>query len=416
MSDPPVSVVIVSRGRPDDLRVCLTGVSQQIYHPFEVVLVSDADGCSVASQFGSRIKTVRYEEANISAARNAGIAAAAGEIIAFIDDDAVPEPTWLTYLTEPFARLGVNVVGGCVLGRNGITPQWQARQVTRQGWHRGVETDGQDAVILPVQGDWLPKTEGTNMAVKSDTLRAIGGFDPAFRFYLDETDLNVRLTEAGHKTAYAPQAQVHHRSAASTRRKVSRAPRTLFEIGASIAVFLRKHAGSVDVFSVISEQREDQRRRLLRHMVGGTIEPADVQPILKSFDEGVQAGLGRKPAELPLIPPGQMWQPMVHEKSESHHRLFSGRSWQRGSLRDAARRHVAEGGRATVFCFSPTAFFHKVRFHADGVWEHRGGLYGRSDRSQPLVQFPKFGQRVSIEATRVAKTRNMDHNTVSKTR
>ncbi|MEP5155405.1 glycosyltransferase family A protein, partial [Planktotalea sp.] len=92
MSTPSVSVIVVSRGRAADLPLCLTGISQLDYPEFEVVLVADKDGMEAARDlsFFEDLKCVAFEEANISAARNLGIAEAAGEIVAFIDDDAVP--------------------------------------------------------------------------------------------------------------------------------------------------------------------------------------------------------------------------------------------------------------------------------------------------------------------------------------
>ncbi|MEO0704037.1 MAG: glycosyltransferase family A protein, partial [Pseudomonadota bacterium] len=104
MSDAlPVSVVVVSRDRPDALRRCLEGVAQLQYPTFEVVVVADAAGVAAAQQMplADNLKIVPFERANISQARNLGISQAAGEIVAFIDDDAVPEPSWLSYLTDP---------------------------------------------------------------------------------------------------------------------------------------------------------------------------------------------------------------------------------------------------------------------------------------------------------------------------
>jgi GT2 family glycosyltransferase len=66
------------------------------------------------------------------------------------------------------------------------------------------------------------------------------GFDPAYHFYLDETDLNMRLVATNHLTAIAPLARVHHGFAQSIRRYGDRVPRDLFDIGASWAVFQRK--------------------------------------------------------------------------------------------------------------------------------------------------------------------------------
>ena len=94
-----VSVVVVSRHRPAALSLCLTALTLQDHPGFEIVLVADPGSVGVRPDLP--IKRVRFDAANISAARNAGVMAAAGEVVAFIDDDAVAEPTWLSRLTAP---------------------------------------------------------------------------------------------------------------------------------------------------------------------------------------------------------------------------------------------------------------------------------------------------------------------------
>ena len=198
MALPQVSVVVVSRDRPNSLALCLRGLSQLYYHPFEVVLVGDDTALTVAEELGltDRIKAVLSTEANVSAARNAGIAAAAGEIIAFIDDDAVPEPTWLHYLIKPFAVLGADAVGGFVIGRNGISLQWGGRTIDGAGFHHDLEVQEPQGELATAAEGSAARTEGTNMAVRRDRLVALDGFDPGFRFYLDDADLNMRLAAA----------------------------------------------------------------------------------------------------------------------------------------------------------------------------------------------------------------------------
>ena len=120
MTQLPVSVVVVSHGRPEMLKRCLLGLSQLQYDPFEIILVADPLGVSAAGQTGlaDDLKIIPFEEPNISAARNLGVAAAAGELIAFIDDDAVPEPQWLRYLCAPAVQSDVAAMGGYVRARH----------------------------------------------------------------------------------------------------------------------------------------------------------------------------------------------------------------------------------------------------------------------------------------------------------
>ena len=132
MTDPlPVSVVVVSHRRPAELRVCLTALMQVDYAPMEIVVVADGAGLDAIADlpFLDQLKTLRNDAAGISIARNLGIVAAAGDIVAFIDDDAVPEPSWLRHLTEPFTDPDVAAAGGYVRGRNGISFQWKARTI-----------------------------------------------------------------------------------------------------------------------------------------------------------------------------------------------------------------------------------------------------------------------------------------------
>ena len=99
--DLSVSVIVVSRGRPKALLRCLTGLGQVLYPAFEIIVVADPAGMTALQpDWAGRIKAVGFDQPNISAARNLGVAQAAGDIVAFIDDDAVPEPGWLIHLTR----------------------------------------------------------------------------------------------------------------------------------------------------------------------------------------------------------------------------------------------------------------------------------------------------------------------------
>jgi len=408
MSDMTVSVIIVSRGRPDALRRCLMGIAQLQYSSFEVVVVACPAGISVTEEMEilPDIKCIAFDEANISAARNLGLVNAAGEIVAFIDDDAVPEPHWLRHLVAPAVRSDVVAMGGFVRARNGISFQYKARTLDAQGMPHDVEVDPLQATILiPPKGRAI-KTEGTNMAFRRDVLVGIGGFDPAFHFYLDETDVNMRLARAGHATALVPLAQVHHGFAASIQRREDRVPRDLFEIGASWAVFQRKYIPKDNRATHWAGICAAERRRLLEHMVAGRLEPRDVTRLSKRLFAGFREGEERSLANVKLPRHALLpFQPVTSPLRASGFVAVRGLRG-RAALQAAAAR-VAAGSIETVLILSPTTLFHKVYFNAQGVWVQRGGLFGRVNRTEKLFQFTTLFRRAARERARIAQVRGL---------
>ena len=91
---PSVSVVVVSLGRPAALRRCVSALRQLRYRPYEAIVVADRAGRDALGDHAGLhyIRVVPNEAEGVAAARNLGIGQAAGEIVAFVDDDAVPEP------------------------------------------------------------------------------------------------------------------------------------------------------------------------------------------------------------------------------------------------------------------------------------------------------------------------------------
>ncbi|CUH79269.1 glycosyltransferase family 2 protein [Tropicibacter naphthalenivorans] len=402
----PVSVVVVSRGRPEALMRCLTGLSQVDYAPFEIVTVACPAGVAAvqARPDADHIKLIPFDEANISAARNLGIDAAAGEIVAFIDDDAVPEPLWLRHLTAPFDT-GADAVGGYVIGRNGISFQWTARSVDVLGQAHPLDITGTDPVVPQLPPLHALKTEGTNMAVRREVLAALGGFDPAFHFYLDETDLNLRLAAEGHTVALAPLAQVHHGFAESERRTRDRTPKDLTQIAASQRVFLRKHAPAKQHKPAWKAFRTEQRLRLLRLMQRGPLGPDDVMRLMAGLRKGGKQGETRAFGDTPPRPePTQDFLPYP-SRLDAPRVTLAGRIWQRKALRAQARDHAAKGDIPSVYLFTSTTQFHRVWYDFDGFWQQSGGLFGRSIREGTFFRFRTFSSRLRIEQARVAAVR-----------
>lgn len=285
---PTVSVIIASHGRPEALSLCLTAVSQLAYYPFEIVVVACVAGCAAVAAHpeAARIVSVPQPEANVALARNLGLANSGGEIAAFLDDDAIPEPFWLDHLVHPLATGLAKLSGGFVTGRNGFDLQWGARSVDRLALHKDIRAPGAEPFVPDLPEGLALRTEGTNMAARRGALAELGGFDTGYRFYLDDTDLNMRAAESGFRTASVPRARVWHRQLPSARRGPDRVPRDLTDIGRSLARYLDRHAPTDAREAALSRHRENERARAIRHMVRGTLSPDDLGPLLRSFDAG----------------------------------------------------------------------------------------------------------------------------------
>ncbi|EAQ03930.1 putative glycosyltransferase [Pseudooceanicola batsensis HTCC2597] len=413
MDDPTVSVVVVSRDRGPSLELTLVGLARQLHDNYEIVVVADAAGLDAVrrQKLGREIKTVPFADPNISLARNLGTAVAAGEVVAFIDDDAVPEPTWLRHLTAPFSEPDVAAAGGFVIGRNGISFQWKAHSVDHTGQARPLDVDPARATALTPPPGRAVKTEGTNMAFRRSVLAQLGGFDPAYRFYLDDTDLNMRLARARHVTAVVPMAQVHHSFAPSSRRHASRAPRDLFEIGASLSVFLRRHCPEDAREKAVTDFVAGRDRALISHMVAGRLEPRDLRRLRARLAAGIEAGRSRTLYPLPGLPHSSEPFLPFRTRATGQSITLAGRPLSRRRLRAQAAARAAGGATVSLFILSPTALFHRVRMTRDGVWEQTGGIWGRARRDEPLVRATSFRRRLAQEIARIAALRQ--HKTPS---
>lgn len=396
-----VSVVIVSRHRPALLRRCLLGLSQQDLPGFEVVVVADPAG--IAATEGFAVKRVGYDEPNISAARNLGIARAGGDAVAFIDDDAVAEPTWLSRLTAPFTDPAVIAATGFVRGRNGISFQWRAAWVDRSGQDIPLPVTG--VTLLPSTPNRAVKTQGTNCAFRRETLAGAGGFDAAFRFFHDETDLNLRLAGLG-LTAIVPEAEVHHGFAEGPHRRADRVPKSLHEIGASSAVFLRRHAGGAGEAD-LAALTDRERRRALGHMIAGRIEPRDVVRLMQTLRTGWDDGLARPLTQLSPVQSASDFLPL-QETGPRPGLVLWGWRHQAAALEAQARAAVADGRIVTLFLFTPDARPHWLGFGADGIWRQEGGLFGPADRHEAAFRLWRRAHRVDHEIARLCRLRAIE--------
>lgn len=405
MSELRLSVVVVSRHRPEALLLCLASLAQQDYAATEVIVVADPAGFRAARASGLVSRVVEFDEPNISRARNIGMALAAGDVVAFIDDDAVAEPTWASRLVAPFLIPDVIASTGFVRGRNGISYQWQAYEVDESGVDHRLEIPEGESVILTGSNGRAIKTVGTNCAFRLATLREIGGFDEAFHFFLDETDVNLRLRGRG-RTAIVPMAQVAHGYLASGQRAHNRVPLTLFDIGASTAAFALRHQPK-EVGSIWARLRREQRRRLLQYILKAKLSPFRAAHLLKTLVQGWREGLTRQPATLSakVESSDALFQPLLNLGPRPGYFVCG---WERdlSNLLDLAAAKARDGHIVTVLCLSKSFKRHKHAFDIKGFWLQTGGVWGKADRSAVLPFGASSDERELLVRRWCSKRRN----------
>mgnify|MGYP001218696585 CR=1 FL=1 len=224
------SVVICTANRAAHLRTLLYNLQRQTYPHFEVIVVvgpSQDDTPVVLQEFADRIRVANCPVYNLSASRNIGIEAAAGDVVAFLDDDSMPGLTWLAQLAEALSAGGVAGAGGKVYR---IWPNGDGDIQFLNGMSSVM---GDDDAVRQVDGPlpagdipagwWFPRLTGGNMAYFRDALVAVGGFDERFAYMFEEADLAVRLGQAGYCLRPLTGATVYHFPAGGPNRQ----PQTL---------------------------------------------------------------------------------------------------------------------------------------------------------------------------------------------
>ena len=202
ISWPRISVVVCSYNGARTIRDCCEGLRRLEYPNYEVIVVDDGstdDTAAIAREYDVRL--IRTPNRGLSSARNTGLAAATGEIVAYLDDDAYPDPHWLTYLAATFLSTSHAGVGGPNIAPEGDGPIAECVARAPGGPVHVLVTD-REAEHIP----------GCNMAFRTACLEAVGGFDPRFRTAGDDVDLCWRLQERGWTLGFHPAAMVwHHR-------------------------------------------------------------------------------------------------------------------------------------------------------------------------------------------------------------
>jgi GT2 family glycosyltransferase len=199
---PRVSVVVCTYNGGRTLAQCLESLLVLEYPNYEIIVVDDGstDGTREILSGLSAVRAIHQPNRGLSEARNVGLRAATGSIVAYTDSDCFADPHWLAHLVHSFQRSDATAVGG-----PNLTPEdgrLAACVAASPGQPTHVLESDQVAEHIP----------GCNMAFRRDALLAIKGFDPFYRKAGDDVDVCWRLQQAGYWITFAPGAFVwHHR-------------------------------------------------------------------------------------------------------------------------------------------------------------------------------------------------------------
>lgn len=358
-----VSVIVLhSAGRDQHLCRALTALFAQRTLPVEVIVVS-----SKTLPLDLRVTWVTARGTNIAARRNAGVAASTGELIAFCDDDAAAEPNWLSALSARFADARIGAAGGPVLGPDGIRQQWGETRFDADG------IDRPDGAFV--------KLNGTNMMIRRAALDQIGGFDPHFAYYLDETDVLARITAAGWRLVWEEAALVHHATATNAIRGPLMSEAGFRQMGNSMAMFCRKHLPETLRAQAHDSMIAHQKARLLRRFQLGRLDGAQ----LRAFLGALRAGVGDpEPMIEPLgaINTVHPSTPKAEHTAEASRLIIATRLRTRKRADALARIAAQAGWEVTLIKWRYLRLPRKVRLGLDGIWRHTGGVFARATRDR----------------------------------
>jgi glycogen(starch) synthase len=313
------SVVINTCDRADSLGRTIRALRHQSHHSFEVVVVngpSKDNTEEVLAEFAGEIRVVECPERHLSKSRNLGIEAAAGEIVAFIDDDAIPEPRWLEELEGAYDADGVAGAGGLVYDHTGAALQYRYSVCDRVGEPRFDIEPPLDR-YLRSGADPFVYLQGTNASFRRASLVEIGGFDEEIEYYLDEVDVCVSLIDRGHTLRSLDGAAVHHHYLPSDIRSPDRIVFDPYSTVKNRLYFaLRYGTASRSVSEILDEQQiywTGIRSHAGIHRDEGRMTAEQLARFEGRLEEGIQVGLARglegtrKSRE--IAPPGEPFKP-----------------------------------------------------------------------------------------------------------
>ncbi|MDQ1710948.1 MAG: hypothetical protein QOE45_398 [Frankiaceae bacterium] len=212
-----VDVVVPTWNGAHLLPRCLAGLAAQTTPPSRVIVVDNGSADGTAAMLRASFPGVEVivlpANRGFAGGVNAGIAASTADVVALLNNDAVPDPGWVAYGLAAFAE-GVGAVASLMVDANDPTRVDSAG--VEVGWWSGARDRGRGSPVAAYEdaGTCFAPCGGAAFYLRS-ALDAAGGLDETYFAYLEDVDLGCRLVRAGWRTAYEPRARVAHEGGAT---------------------------------------------------------------------------------------------------------------------------------------------------------------------------------------------------------
>jgi GT2 family glycosyltransferase/SAM-dependent methyltransferase len=258
-----LTVVVCTRRRPGQLATCLAALAAQTRPPLEILVVDNTEG-DPETRAAAAVPGVRYltePRPGLSAARNAGVRAARGRLIAFTDDDAVPRPDWTGRLAAAFGP-GIDAVTGLVAPARLDTEAQRLFQLEFGGFGDNCLPMRFGPEFLEAHAADAPPVwrigAGANMAFRAEAFGRAGLFDERLGAGAagcsEDSEFWYRLLAAGATCLYEPRAVVVHDHR-----------ETMAELKAQMRAYMKGHVAALGVQHA-RDPRRGNLRRVVRHM------------------------------------------------------------------------------------------------------------------------------------------------------
>lgn len=196
-----ISVIIPVYNDEKNLLDCIKSLLvQDTKDKYEIIVVEDGSKSNLKKLL-KKYKLVKYyckKNGGPASARNFGIKEAKGDIICFIDSDAIANKDWLFNITKKISEKGVGGIGGKTINRNEGILSESLHLIEFGGFTKRISRETR---VVPT----------VNACYYKKDILSIGGFDESY-FYGEDTDLNWKITKLNKKIMYEPSAIVSHKT------------------------------------------------------------------------------------------------------------------------------------------------------------------------------------------------------------